>query len=66
MRESRSVGRKVGLVLSALAARVTPPFLPSVSSAATHASYKRMPDEKKFKAHRPAGHDSRAATSDSQ
>lgn len=41
-------------------------LFPSVSAAATHASHKRMLDEKEFKARRPEGHDYWAATSDSQ
>lgn len=57
---------KLGLGFSALAALFTRLSLPSVSAAATHASYKRMPDEEEFKARRPEGHDYWAATSDSQ
>lgn len=38
--EVGSFRRKLGHLFSVLAALFTPPFLPFVSSAATHASYK--------------------------
>lgn len=42
--------RKLGPVFSMLTALLSSLFLPFVSSAAALASYKRMLDEKKFKA----------------